>query len=149
MPAPCPASGFSSKASIATRQKSWRPALERSEKCWAGSAGNSMSELENWSQARPPKTMAAATTRTPRAAPRSLQHSRIAGQLERAARAAAAAALQPPQEGEEDEGGRRPGEQDEQHRDALVDGCLRGDVVGEAVVAGDREQRRQGAERRR
>ena len=80
-------------------------------------------------------------------APRPLSKRRVAGELDRAPRAAPRRALQPPQEGEEDERGRGAGEQDEQHRDALVDGCLRGDVVGEAVVAGDREQRRQGAER--
>ena len=36
MPAPWPSSGFSPKASIATRQKSWRPAPERSAKCCCG-----------------------------------------------------------------------------------------------------------------
>ena len=34
-----PSSGFSSKPSIATRKKSWRPAPQNSEKCWLGLVG--------------------------------------------------------------------------------------------------------------
>ena len=40
MPAPWPTTGFSPKASIATRQKSWRPAPESSAKCCSGLLGN-------------------------------------------------------------------------------------------------------------
>ena len=70
-----------------------------------GVAGNSMSELENWSQARPPKTIAAVTARTAEggAGPLSTRGSRDSS----SARRRAAARLQPPQKGEEDERERR------------------------------------------
>ena len=54
MPAPWPTSGFSPKASRATRKYSSRPEPQKFLKFPLGLVGNSMSELVNWSQARSP-----------------------------------------------------------------------------------------------
>ena len=66
MPAPWPSTGFSSKASTATRQNSSRPAPESWVKCCSGWLGNCRSGLENWSQARPPTAIAAPIASTRR-----------------------------------------------------------------------------------
>ena len=106
--------------------------------------GTAMSELENWSQARPPTAIAAPIASSAadqrdslRAAPGSARaRTRLPGQLP-------APALEPPQAGEEQQGQGDPGEQDQQHRHALVDGRLVGEVVGEAAPRLHGEHRRQ------
>ena len=146
MPAPCRASGFSPKASIATRQKSWRPALEKCEKCCSGRRGT---RRRSWRtgprRARRPRSRRRSRPQPPIAADpcsrlgfaRTPPPCRCSAPPRR---------LQPAQYGEEQQRQRDPGEQDQQHRDALVDGCLAVEVVGEVAPAWTASTRRQGAE---
>ena len=115
---------------------------------WVG-RGTAMSELENWSQARPPTAIAAPIASTAERDRRDpLQHARVAGELERPAGQPPAAPLQPPQAGEER---RAPGAVPASRISSTVTpwstaACV-GDVVGEAVAGLDREHRRQRADR--
>ena len=113
------ARGFSPKASIATRQNSLRPAPESSLKCSRGWFGNCRSELENWSQARPPTAIAAPIASSAATSGDPLQHAAGRARAPRARPVSAAlAALQPAQAGEQRQRQRHPGEQDQQHRHA-------------------------------
>ena len=90
--------------------------------------GTAMSELENWCQARPPKAIAATIASDRRAAahapsaPAGRGRARPRCRVSRPRRAPPAA--QARRRGASESGD--PGEQDQQHGDALVDGCLSG-----------------------
>ena len=106
-----------------------------------------MSELENWSQARPPT---AATTAIAITAPASATRLSTTGLRE----IFSALPVSLPsrcssqrRSGEEQQREGDPGEQDQQYGDALVDRRLVGDVVGEAVSFLHREHRRQRPQR--
>ena len=127
--------GSSSKASMATRQKSWRPALRSRRSAGRGRSGT---RCRSW-RSRPRRGCRRRPPR-PRRRPRGRRPTVLSSlgfrESSTARRVEATPALQPAEQGEEGEGESDPREQDEQHREALVNGCLRVDVVGEAVVAG-------------
>ena len=157
MPAPWPSSGFSSKASIATRQKSWRPAPESWQKCCSGWFGNWTSELENWSQARPP-TAIATPIAISAAASGDAASARVGLRESSTARPVSAPSrrLEPAQAGEERQRERDAREQDQQHRQrpgrrppgaARLSARLRractASTAGSAPSAADRQRRQQ------
>ena len=117
MPAPWPSSGFSSKASIATRQKSCRPAPERSAKCCRGLVG----EL----QVGAGELVPGAAADRDRDADRDDRHGdrqpfqqrRVAGELDRAPGQRPLAARSSRRRPAKSASARAvPGEQDQQHR---------------------------------
>ncbi len=147
MPAPWPSSGFSPNAFSATSQNWTRPPLETSLKCSPGLAETPRSALEKRFQALPPKAIPRMTTMTRAAMPMPRRTRRVAGDLQRAGDRRGAVALGAAERPEEEQGERRAGEDQQQRDQALFDeeaGFF--DVVGDRVVGGDVEDRRDRAD---
>ena len=147
MPAPWPSTGFSPKASIATRQKSWRPAPESSAKCCSGLFGEldvGAGELVPGAAADRDRGADRQQRRRQRdpLSTRGLRETASARPVSAPSRRSTRRSA-----GEEQQREGDAGEQDQQHRDALVDRGLVGEVVGEAVARLHREHRRQRPER--
>ncbi len=135
MPAPCPSTGSSPKASTATRQNSLRPLPEKSVMWPAELLGGCRSGLVKRSQARPPTASAAtiASTAAASAIPfssRGLRETARARPVKRAL-----APLEPAEPGEQQRRQQRAGGEDRQHFVALGGDMGIVEVLGEAAVA--------------